>query len=151
MAPIFKDMKRGNNAAREFLRCEERGAFNATRFSFVLCLLICIALYRINPGSRYFPQPLLLCLVMCTALECHTCGAVVCFSNILCARCVAVPRGCGSAKCANLNKTSSLTFTSVYIYALLTAQELPRTLPPRSSNLVEQCICYDTTTMAISA
>jgi hypothetical protein len=39
-------------------------------FSFILCLLLCIrlvTLYRIKPGSQYFPQPLLLGLVICTA------------------------------------------------------------------------------------
>jgi hypothetical protein len=58
------------------------GCINATYFSFILCLLICISgviLYCINPGSLYFPQPLLLGLVMCVALECHACGAGACF------------------------------------------------------------------------
>ncbi len=47
-----------------------RRCINATCFSFILCLLICISgvtLYCINPGSLYFPQPLLLGLVMCEA------------------------------------------------------------------------------------
>jgi hypothetical protein len=66
MAPIFEDTQRGNDAAREFLRCEERVHI----FSFILCLLICISgvtLYCINSGSLYFTQPLLLGLVMCVA------------------------------------------------------------------------------------
>jgi hypothetical protein len=60
---FLKTLKGGNNAARELLRCEERGCINATCFSFILCLLICISLvtlYRVNPGALYFPQPPLL-------------------------------------------------------------------------------------------
>jgi hypothetical protein len=68
------------------------GCINAICFSLILCLLIYISLitlYCVNPGPLYFPQPLLLRLVMWVALECHACGAVACFSNILYARCVA--------------------------------------------------------------
>ena len=134
---------------------------NATYFSFVLCLLIYISLvYKsglsifssattFRPGhvhgvrmSRVWRSSMFFEHSM---RKVHA-GACRTFHNIM-----PVPQGCGSAECANLNKMSSLTFTSLYIYALLTAQELPRTLPPRSSNLVEQCICYDITTMAISA
>ena len=81
------------------------------------CLLICISLatlYCINLGSLYFPQPLLLGLVMCVALECHACGAVAWFSNIPYARCAAarwclqerpfttpsLPRGIGARRAA---------------------------------------------------
>jgi hypothetical protein len=66
MAPIFEDTQRGNDAAREFLRCEEWGA----KTPHVLCLLICISLatiYSIYTSPLYFTQPLLLGLVMCVA------------------------------------------------------------------------------------
>jgi hypothetical protein len=62
---------------------------------------------------------------------------------------ILLPQGCRRAECASLNKTSSPTFSLFHIDPVSTAHQLQSYL--RFSDLVESCVCYSLTTMAISA